>query len=217
LGVPSALATDQRDDLYVLNVGGLPGNRTVTVYGSGAWGDVAPIKTYFGIEIGDENLEDITVDSDGYLYLAHQVDDYAISVFAPDTTLVRRIQGPSTLLSVPNSVAVDAAGNLYVCNAGQSITVYPPGADGDASPSAILDVPSDAQGVRLDRHANVYVGAFADNEKGSIYEYSAGSTGSTAPGRTISGPHTRLNWPTSLMIEDPDVKFPPLPLPKAGG
>ena len=47
--------------------------------------------------------------------------------------------GASTGLNGPTGIALDAAGNLYVANTlGNSITVYAPGASGDAAPVATI-------------------------------------------------------------------------------
>jgi hypothetical protein len=125
-------------------------------------------------------------------------------------------------------VTVDPAGTVYACNLNGTITVYPPGADGDVAPSAVLDVPAQASTVRLDRHGNIYVGVMAALDTGqaggqqtvgfgSIVRYAAGATGATVPQGTISGLLTGLSSPLALLIQDPDVKVIPYPLPKAGG
>jgi len=75
------------------------------------------------------------------------------------------IGGMATGLLSPSAIAIDSAGNIYVANfaAGPggtgSITVYPPSANGNASPSAVIvgneTQLAGPQGVALDNHRNI--------------------------------------------------------------
>jgi hypothetical protein len=53
------------------------------------------------------------------------------------------IKGPDTGLGLPIGVALDSGGTIYVTNLDEdtfgSITVYPPGSDGNATPSATIE------------------------------------------------------------------------------
>jgi hypothetical protein len=237
LYVPLALAMDQQDNLYALNAGGNPLYRTVTMYAQGSYGNVQPTRIYQNIEFSDENLAGITVDGNGELYIGHQGPD-AVSVHNPNGTLSRVIAGPSTLLYQPASVVVDAEGNLYVLNQSSgtvlnpgpgTVTVYPPGADGDVAPNLVLTVgpPTPwespwpfAAAMSIDGNANIYVACTTGYAAGgSIAEYAAGSSGNASPGETIIGPQTALNDPSAILIEDPDVHpvvVPPVPIGGGG-
>jgi sugar lactone lactonase YvrE len=92
---------------------------------------------------------------------------------------------------------------LYVSNwYGESITVYPLGADGNVTPiqtiagaSTGIDLPDD---LALDASANIYVTNFDDN---SVTIYAAGATGNVAPTATIIGPQTLLFDPQGISVD----------------
>jgi len=51
----------------------------------------------------------------------------------------RTISGPDTLLGVPVGISVNSAGSIYIANDnGGSVTVYGPGANGDAVPTQVI-------------------------------------------------------------------------------
>ncbi len=60
---------------------------------------------------------------------------------------VRKIVGPSTKLENPQSVVVDNNGALYVANYERDVTVYAPGANGDAAPTFTFAVGAHPQSV----------------------------------------------------------------------
>ena len=75
------------------------------------------------------------------LYVANLTnrDGYSVTVYAEgatgDATPIQDISGSNTGLNLPNDVAVDASGNIYVANyVGNSVTVYAAGATGNVAP-----------------------------------------------------------------------------------
>ncbi len=66
------------------------------------------------------------------------------SVVFPSATII----GAATGLVCPRGIAVDSSGNIYVANQGacvgatDSITVYPPGSNGNVAPSATITGPN---------------------------------------------------------------------------
>jgi hypothetical protein len=203
LGVPASLAFDSGGNLYVLNTGGIPANRTITVYAPGANGDAAPIRTLTGIQVADGNLNGIAVDNFDFLYLSEDLPEI-VSVFSPvangAVAPVRTISGPTTGLSVPIQMAFDTANNLYVAD-GSDVLVFAPGASGDIAPIRKVSGPStgisDDFDLAVDAAGQVYVGNFPpDFSSGSITVYAAGADGDAAPIRTISGIDTALGVPS---------------------
>ena len=92
---------------------------------------------------------------------------------------------------------------LYVTNwYGESITVYPLGANGNVTPiqaiaggSTGIDLPDD---IALDASANIYVTNFNNN---SVTIYAAGATGNVAPTADIIGPATQLFDPQGIGVD----------------
>ena len=154
------------------------------------------------------NPETLLVAPDGTVYAAHAgnvsntVATEAIDVFAPgangsaNSTAApqRSIGGALTNLASIKQMALDSKGNLYVANRGNgsnsSITVYAPGASGDAAPIHQIQGSntglsttsgSSIQGIGLDAFDNIYalVGA-------RILVFAAGADGNVAPIRTMS-------------------------------
>src|SRR5439155_234425 len=107
-----------------------------------------------------------------------------------DVAPIRTIAGANTVLSNATGIARDAAGNLYVTNppltppSGGSVTVYAPGAVGNAAPIRTiagegtgLDHPV---GIALDAASNVYV-----SNTYTVTVYAPGASGNVAPIRTV--------------------------------
>lgn len=100
-----------------------------------------------GTNSGLDNVTQLALDGSGNLYAAN---DYAnsITVYGPsangNVAPNRTITGPDTGISGPTGVGIDAFGNIYVVNshvadaAAPTITVYAPGASGDAKPVRTL-------------------------------------------------------------------------------
>src|SRR5207247_5716019 len=121
----------------------------------------------------------------------------------------RTITGAHTGMNGPVGIARDAAGNLYVANAGNSccglgnsITVYGAGARGAAAPTTTivggntgLAAPS---GVALDAAGHLYV---ANADGNSITVYGSRATGNATPSAAITGGSTGLNRPVGIALD----------------
>jgi sugar lactone lactonase YvrE len=195
LSNPGDVKVDAAGDLYVANWGA-PSNGSITEYGPGASGNVAPIKTITGPNTGFDHPDDISLAPDGTLYVAN---DYvgAIQVFAPgasgNATPVRTITGPATGLgSFVDGVGVDAAGTLFAADTNHnSIAAFAPGANGNVPPEyTISGVNTGLAGpddVVVGFDGKLYVSNHTDSPfYNSVEVFSPGSENDVAPAQNIT-------------------------------
>ena len=214
LAEPQGIALDNSRNIYVANLANL-----VTEYASGSNGNAAPIATITGALTQLAAPAGIALDSSGRIYVANLIGGASsfgsVTVYAAgangNATPTAVIAGSNTGLSAPQGIAVDAAGNLFVANLtggalqNGSITVYPPGSNGNVTPSATIagaeieTLLLGPQGVAVDLAGNIYV----VNTAGNISEYAPGSNGAAAPMGTISGSNTGLNIPRGIALTPP--------------
>lgn len=136
--------------------------------------------------------------------VSNSVTVYALSSSSSNVFPVATIVGTSTGLDSPVGIAVDSSGNIYVANCGidcastggaDSVTVYPPGSNGNVSPIATITGSNTGlntlQGIALDSNRNIYVtNAFGGAlNNGSITVYAAGTNGNVSPLATITDPN----------------------------
>ena len=104
---------------------------------------------------------------------------------------LRTIAGPNTLLSMPNQLAEDSAGYLYVADESSGILVFAPGANGDATPvrqiagAAQTDVTT---GVAVDGAGTMYVGVCCTNPEGQgdVLRYALNASGNVTPQAVVA-------------------------------
>jgi hypothetical protein len=72
------------------------------------------------------------------------------------------ITGPSTVLSTPYGVAVDASRNIYVTNANASLNIYAAGADSNVAPITVISGQTRSS-VAVSRHYALRGGKGTDN------------------------------------------------------
>ncbi|HEV2171775.1 MAG TPA: NHL repeat-containing protein, partial [Candidatus Binatus sp.] len=145
--------------------------------------------------------------SDGYSITAYPVNGGRRP--APIFTL-------GSQLIIPQGVALDSAGNIYVVNEGilsgdqssdpPSVTIYRAGSKSDDAPMARISGPktklSYSQALALDSHGYIYVSNQSqDRNPDTITVYSPGSNGNVAPARVISGSATLLSAPEGIAID----------------
>jgi len=225
---PSSVAIGPDGKIYVANGGGqeVPpeGSNAITVYPPGSYANVAEIATISGADSGDKTgisfPEAIAVDAHGKIYLADSGGEKMsarIAVFAANSDgnvpPIATIAGDKTGLAEPSGLALDSSGDLYVLNDtggddnSGSITVYPPGANGNVAPKAtIADGAHDKntqlntpRGLALDSAGNIYVTNAPGNDTVTIY--AAGKFGNVAPVKIISGADTGLNLPHGIGVD----------------
>jgi hypothetical protein len=135
---PMAITLDSSADMYVADANG------VLVYPAGSNGDVAPSATipangdndYLSYPMG------IALDSSGNIYVTDYLySDVLIYGSTGDVAPIARIPGygANDGLLEAYGIELDSAGNIYVAdNYAASVFVYPPGSNGDVSPSATI-------------------------------------------------------------------------------
>jgi sugar lactone lactonase YvrE len=193
--------------LYVAN----RNTSSVTVYPIGATGNVKPIQDIEGSQTGLRYPHDVAVDASGAIYAANtgaaSVTAYAPGAFG-NAKPIEAIRGRRTGLTSPTGIAIDPVnGDIYVLNnrtdsyGNGRLTIYPPGANGNVLPLAVIEGPSTglvlSNGLALDASGNIYV----TNRYNYITFYPAGSTGNAAPTRTIEGDLTQMHLPTQVALD----------------
>src|SRR2546422_1060764 len=132
LNYPVGIARDGAGRLYVTN----PGPNTVTVFAAGASGNATPATTISTISPANQTgyPTGIALDAAGNVYVTN--NQYratgngiypSVTVYAPgasgNAAPTRTITGAHTGMNGPVGIARDAAGNLYVANAGDRKSV----------------------------------------------------------------------------------------------
>lgn len=223
---PGGIAIDAHANLYVtsdngtMNSGGTNVD-SVFVYPGGSKGNAQPSARIAGHDTGLSDPYGVAVDAKGNIYVANVTNFEGGASGSGSITIYRSgsngnvkpigtIAGPDTGLHDPVGVAVDCSGNIYVANyeGGPSefgsVTVYPPGSDGDAKPArAIVGVDTGIRqpyGVALDSAGNIYVANYTGGESraGSVTVYGADADGNAKPSRIIAGADTGIDHPWGI-------------------
>ena len=202
LAGPEQIAADRSGNLYVANSSG-----SITVYPPAATGNVAPLRTIAGTATGlGGGVFGIAVDAAGHVYASNHYRN-SITEYAPgangNVAPIATLTGPATGVLQPTGIALDAAGHLWVDNAG-GIVEYPAGANGNVSPIAAIAGPqvSPSSVIAFDPAGNLFVNTTRPGPVSSfeytVEEFAAGATGSPAPIAILHGPDTGLNGPSAL-------------------
>lgn len=145
---PLGIALDKKGAIYTTaRFFGPTGG--VLVFAPGSNGNVAPAAAISGSSTLLSNPFGIAVDANGNIYVANDSTS-GITVYAPGSTgnvaPIRQINGPQTELGDVRALAVDASGKIYAGSVFGGtfwhISVFPPGANGDVAPTAIISTPS---------------------------------------------------------------------------
>jgi uncharacterized protein YjiK len=161
----------------------------------------------------------IALDTSRNIYVSNSGVDgnpsYSVAVYPAGSTgqvpPSAVISGSATGLDVPEGIALDGTGNIYVANDGSnnsdadSVTVYPKGSTGNAAPSVVISGAntglSDPQGIAVDGGGNIYV----TNSNNTVTVYPVGSTGNAVPSATIRGFSTGLYDPIGIAVDSSNI------------
>ncbi len=144
------IAIDPKGALLLANNGGDPEHSGVLVFTGG--NQVGPTRTISGPTTGITAPISVALDSKRQIYVANYGGDAAdsnIEVFPADSNgnvaPITTISGPNTGLNGcnPSAIALDSKDNIYVTTIApdtitSSITVFAAGANGDATPMAVI-------------------------------------------------------------------------------
>jgi len=212
LSFPFGVALDGAGNIYVTNsASSVGGSNSITVYAAGASGNATPAATIAGGNTGLDFPTGIALDGTGNIYVGNSggniTVDGSITVYAAgasgNATPTATIAGGNTGLSIPQGIALDGAGNIYVANiVSNSITIYAAGANGNATPAASIAGGNTGLsfpvGIALDGAGNIYVTNFTGN---SVTVYAPGASGNTTPTATIAGGNTGLGRPAGIALD----------------
>lgn len=127
---------------------------------------------------------------------------------APEYT----ISGPNTGLSGPDDVVVTFSGQLYVTNgfgrAAGSVTVYAPGASGNAAPvqdisGSSTDLGSFLDDLTVDGGGDILVTDSTASVGPAVLGWPSGATGDVAPTTVIAGAATTFDVPEGVALAPP--------------
>jgi hypothetical protein len=171
-----------------------------------------------GLTNSGEVLQGIAVGALGEIFVGEQLTfgsspTGAVLVFAPGATPtsapIRTISGPSTLLTAPNSLAVDAYGDVYVGQLLGDLIEFGPGANGNAVPIRMLKGIGGKNtgiavvlGMGVDTSGNLYIandlgGSIANGpDTNNILIFSPTQSGDVSPSRAIAGSATLMEGNT---------------------
>ena len=117
LGVPYGITLDPKGNIYVTNDGStaVPGF-SVTIYGAGSSGDVAPLETIAGGSTGLNHPEGIALDSKGNIYVAN-LEGFSVTVYPP-------FNG-STFVGTVNQAPIATVNTGFVSNSPSGVAIGP--------------------------------------------------------------------------------------------
>jgi sugar lactone lactonase YvrE len=169
LNFPNGLALDAANKLYVLNEFGDTGQGgSIAIYSPGANGNVAPEAKISDSPTGKHTQlnspEGLALDTAGNMYVTNDGGSGSVTIYAAgskgDVAPKAIISGSNTGLATPRGIAIDSKENIYVANASDgvvtdegaddssgdhnapaTITVYPPGSNGNVKPIATITGP----------------------------------------------------------------------------
>ncbi|HUO05603.1 MAG TPA: hypothetical protein VMU16_10450 [Candidatus Binataceae bacterium] len=213
----TATATCGASAIYVADTN----NQSVNVFPSGSSGNIPPTATISGGLTGLSFPAGVAVDTTGNVYVTNGATAGAGTVtiypanrwgnIQPTTT----INGGLTNLNLPQGIALDTAGNIYVVNNGNNtVTVYAPLGSlpaPNANVAPILTISggntglNNPAGIAVDPSGYIYVTNFVAGVSSLTIFPPMGSPGNTYPNQTpvvaIGAPITGLNNPQGIALD----------------
>ena len=225
LGLPGRIATDPSGNVYftALNsVFRLSGGALTRVAGNGQpgySGDGGP-----ALSAQLNNPQGMAIDSAGDIYIA-DMQNQVVRYVAAATGIITTVAGNGTpglggdygpptqaQLQLPTAVALDASGNLYICDSANNtirkisngvivpyLGNYIPGNTGDGTSIISMNDPTD---IFFDSAGNLWI---ADFGNGAIREYPPNGTVSTVVGNSSRGSvaYTEGGFATATVLAGP--------------
>lgn len=190
------------------------GEGSVVVFPAGACGDVTPAETIEGSNTGFAIVDGVGTDAAGTIY-ADSSENEAIEAFpagangnvSPESS----ITGPDTGLGDVDDIIVGFNGEIYATSGFggpvNSVTVYAPGASGDATPVQDITGPDTDFGLpddlAVDDSGNIYVTDSEATVGPAVLEYASGATGDAAPSAYLAGSATTFSEPEGVAVAGP--------------
>jgi len=214
---PMAVNVPRSGEIFVANLGDNAAGPSVTIYGSDASGDAAPLRTLEGPATGLGRPNGVRAGQwPGFLVTNHVeaggsgiLGILEFPVRGGNAAPTGRIAGPSTTITGPMGMARGPNNEIVFAEpASNRILIYtfPANTDHDGAPDRVVEGPGTLldrpMGVGFDAAGFMYVVNFGNS---SITVYAAGASGDAAPLRRIGGPGTTattLYEPSAIAVDD---------------
>jgi hypothetical protein len=188
----------------------------VLVFPPGSCGNVTPTETIAGSNTGFNTLDGVGTDATGTIF-ADSTLSSSIQVFPPGATgnvaPEYTISGSATGLGNPDDIIVGFDGKLYVSSGYggnlDSVTVYSPGASGNATPVQNITGSNTLFGnvddLAVDSTGAIYTTDASASGGAAMLEWNAGATGNVAPNAVLQGANTTFSEPEGVFVAGPST------------
>jgi hypothetical protein len=200
LNVPSGVAVDSKNNIYVSNLQGA----SVTVYALPSPSPTpSPSPSPTATPTASPSPTPTPVGATPSPSPTSSPTPTPVPTATPNNYApVATITGAATGIGQPTGIALDSAGNIYVSDQASTICqptlakcpavlVFAAGSNGNVAPKAIVGAatlllaPTD---VKVDNTGQIYVADSTSTGAGVIYVFASGATGNVAPKATLTSP-----------------------------